>query len=181
MSKRKTNNFDAMGKAELRAACKAAGMSYSKLTVADMRAALVAHHTPTPVAEGGEENGDEGAAVELYQQELEEQQQNPDAVVTEEHAPAPVAAPKAKRAPAAPKVSKAPREPQVVQNGVKQPRSGGLCRSVWDALTALRATGVEPASKDARQLAQDNGWNVNNALIELSRWRKFNGIARQRA
>lgn len=32
--------FDTMGKAELRAACKAAGVSYGKLTVADMRAAL---------------------------------------------------------------------------------------------------------------------------------------------
>jgi hypothetical protein len=140
------------------------------MTVADMRAALVAHHAPAAV----------------------EQVAAPAPVVTDEvhttvttvpaaaEPAAPVAAPKAKRAPKA-KVEKVAREPQEERNGVKQPRSGGLCRAVWDALTALRATGVEPASKDARQLAQDNGWNVNNALIELSRWRKFNGIARQRA
>lgn len=36
----KMESFDEMGKSELRAACKAAGISYSKLTVASMREAL---------------------------------------------------------------------------------------------------------------------------------------------
>jgi hypothetical protein len=37
----KTKNFDEMGKSELRAACKAAGIPYGKLTVAGMRGALL--------------------------------------------------------------------------------------------------------------------------------------------
>jgi len=38
-----------MGKSELRAACKAAGISYGKLTVAGMREALLAKQAPAPV------------------------------------------------------------------------------------------------------------------------------------
>lgn len=69
-------------------------------------------------------------------------------------------------------------EARVVQNGVKRPRAGGLCAQVWDALDALRASGVDPATKDARDLALAKGWNQNNAVAELSAWRKFHGIAR---
>lgn len=47
-------NYEKMGKTDLRAACKAAGISYGKMSVADMRAALAARipaaTTPAPVA-----------------------------------------------------------------------------------------------------------------------------------
>jgi hypothetical protein len=35
-----------------------------------------------------------------------------------------------------------------------------------------------PATKGARDLATAKGLNVTNAVCELSRWRKFNGLAR---
>src|SRR5690606_31787629 len=43
-------NFDEMGKKELRAACKAAGISYAKLNNGGMRAALKAAHPEPEVA-----------------------------------------------------------------------------------------------------------------------------------
>lgn len=42
-----TNIFSDMGKEELRAACRTAGISYSKLNNDGMRAALVAHYAPS--------------------------------------------------------------------------------------------------------------------------------------
>lgn len=47
--------FAEMGKTELRAACKAATISYGKLTVAEMRAALEAHATAQQPAEETED------------------------------------------------------------------------------------------------------------------------------
>lgn len=47
-------NYERMGKADLRAACKATGISYGKMSVAEMRAALAARTpaatAPAPVA-----------------------------------------------------------------------------------------------------------------------------------
>ncbi len=45
------SKFDAMGKEELRAACREAGVSYSKLNNDGMRAALTAHYAALEVAE----------------------------------------------------------------------------------------------------------------------------------
>jgi hypothetical protein len=45
------SKYDAMNKTNLRAACKAAGITYGSMTVAEMRAALAARATtPAPVA-----------------------------------------------------------------------------------------------------------------------------------
>lgn len=84
------------------------------------------------------------------------------------------ASPAAKRAPAA----STPAAPRVERNGVLRPRAGGACAAVWEALDKLHASGTVPATKDVRDLATAKNWNENNAVIELSRWRKFNGIAR---
>jgi hypothetical protein len=62
------------------------------------------------------------------------------------------------------------------KNGVTRPSIGGACRDVWDALDAIVAEGGKPTAKDVRGLAQHEGWNINNALIEFYQWRKFNGI-----
>lgn len=63
------------------------------------------------------------------------------------------------------------------QNGLKRPSAGGLCRAVWDALDALRAsTGAVPTVAQAKAMAPANNWNVNNVTIEFYNWRKFNGI-----
>ena len=69
-----------------------------------------------------------------------------------------------------------------MQNGVKRPSIGGLCRAVWDALDKVYAAGQGelPTSAHAKQLAIANGWNQNNASIELCQWRKFNGLQRAR-
>jgi len=68
------------------------------------------------------------------------------------------------------------RIPAQEQNGVKRPREGGVCRAVWDALDAVVSKGAQPTARDVRELVEKKGWNQNNASIELSRWRKFNGI-----
>lgn len=63
------------------------------------------------------------------------------------------------------------------QNGLKRPSAGGMCRAVWDALDALRAsTGAVPTVAQAKAMAPANNWNINNVTIEFYNWRKFNGI-----
>lgn len=68
------------------------------------------------------------------------------------------------------------------RNGVKMPSVGGMCRAVWDALQSMmqhdEATGVAsvPTVADIKKLAEEKGWNVNNASIEYYQWRKFHGI-----
>lgn len=63
------------------------------------------------------------------------------------------------------------------QNGVKRPSIGGVCRAVWDACDAFRLqTGRSPMPKEIKELAAEEGWNQNNASIEMYQWRKFNGI-----
>jgi len=81
-------------------------------------------------------------------------------------------------APAAPVVTTAAKPEREVRNGVKRPREGGLCAAVWTALDQLHAAGVVPASKDVRDLATAKGWNENNAMAELSGWRKFLGLSK---
>jgi hypothetical protein len=63
------------------------------------------------------------------------------------------------------------------QNGVKEPSKGGLCRAVWDALSAMTKDGNVPAVADIKAHAEEQGWNVANASIEYYQWRKFHGIS----
>jgi hypothetical protein len=62
------------------------------------------------------------------------------------------------------------------QNGIRRPSAGGKCRAIWDACDALHANGAMPMPKVIKELAQENGWNENNAVIEMYQWRKFHGI-----
>ena len=63
------------------------------------------------------------------------------------------------------------------QNGIKRPSIGGKCRAIWDECDVFLATmGRTPMPKDVKALAEKNGWNANNAVIELYQWRKFNGV-----
>lgn len=59
------------------------------------------------------------------------------------------------------------------RNGVRRPRTGGLCAQVWDWLDAHPTATV----KDAKGVAPDHGWNVNNVACEFYLWRKFNGVS----
>lgn len=65
-----------------------------------------------------------------------------------------------------------------MQNGVKRPSAGGMCRAVWDALDEFRSThnGSIMSAGQVKELAVSKGWNANNASIEFYQWRKFNGI-----
>lgn len=63
------------------------------------------------------------------------------------------------------------------RNGVKRPSIGGMCRAVWDACDAyVTSNGNTPGAKDIKALADEKGWNKNNASIEYYNWRKFMGI-----
>lgn len=69
------------------------------------------------------------------------------------------------------------------RNGVKMPSVGGMCRAVWDALNSMMThdeasgTASVPTVADIKKLAEEKGWNVNNASIEYYQWRKWHGIS----
>lgn len=71
-----------------------------------------------------------------------------------------------------PKKAAVPKVERVEQNGVKRPRSGGLCAAVWEYLDKHPKATV----KDLREVAPSKEWNVNNVTCEYYAWRKFNGI-----
>jgi len=63
---------------------------------------------------------------------------------------------------------------RVERNGIKQPSLGGLCRAVWDACADMQALQDTPlAVKQVKEHAATVGWNVNNAVIEFYRWKKW--------
>jgi hypothetical protein len=160
-------DWTTVGKDGLRAACKAAGISYGKLNNDGMRAALVkledealaeetqatAEATSEPVVQTlGEMLGDNLSDTDV---------RNPD----------PVPAPVEQKAPgktAGLKIEKDREE----RNGVKRPSEGGLCRAIWDWLD----TQPGASAKDVKAKAAEMGWNPNNASIEYYQWRKFNGV-----
>jgi hypothetical protein len=65
----------------------------------------------------------------------------------------------------------------VEQNGVRRPAKG-VCADVWVACDALLAQGTAPNAAAIRELGDTRGWNRGNVSIELSRWRRFNGVER---
>lgn len=166
-------NFNEMGKVELRQACKEAGIkNYGKMNNDAMRAALEAHYADAKEAEEDvvTEEVQEEAPVSapsglatMVQQMMGANQKK------EEERSAPAAA---KRTSGGLKIEKAREE----RNGIKKPSVGGQCRAVWDALDDMVAAGTQPTAKQVKALAEERGWNANNASIEFYQWRKFNGI-----
>lgn len=166
-------NFNEMGKAELRQACKEAGIkNYGKMNNDGMRAALEAHYADAKEAE-------EAVVTEEVQEEapvsapsglatMVQQMMGANQKKKEERS-APAAA---KRTSGGLKIEKAREE----RNGIKKPSVGGQCRAVWDALDDMVAAGTQPTAKQVKALAEERGWNPNNASIEFYQWRKFNGI-----
>lgn len=150
------SKFDSMGKMELRAACKAAGIAYGKLNNDGMRAALqadVARHNDEVLAQ-----------IEAAE----------DAVgyVEAPDGSAPTKAQAAAIAKAGVKIEKNREE----RNGIKRPSAGGKCRVIWDTLDAM---GANTAAKEVKAVAEQRGWNPNNASIEFYQWRKFNGYGKK--
>ena len=52
---------------------------------------------------------------------------------------------------------------------------------MWDAMDAMVESGKQPTAKDVKALAEERGWNPNNASIEFYQWRKFHGIRGRQA
>lgn len=148
MSKR---NVEKMDKSELRAACKAAGISYSKLTVAGMREALLAKQAPAPV------------------------------VITTPapEAAAPAVPASAAAAPVVLSGKTTPQRES--RNGIRRPAPGGLCAAVWEALDQMHAAKVEITAQAVRDLATAKAWNQSNASIEFYGWRRWMGLSKPRA
>lgn len=65
------------------------------------------------------------------------------------------------------------------QNGIIRPSVGGKCRAIWNKCDSLyrKGRGHLPMPQEIKQLAKDNDWNTNNAVIEMYQWRKFHGIS----
>jgi hypothetical protein len=199
-------NYNEMGRQELRSACKAAGLTnYSKMTVGSMRDALVAKEESSTrkyyVKKAETMNlalldvtGVEGhcphCGIDLdngwcdYSSMLSTNQKAAGAMQREFVCLAcngefgPMIQRKAKQVPSAPKsVGVKIEKVREERNGVKRPSAGGKCRAVWDALDAYKAEEKEvPTASVAKLIAEDEGWNVNNMMIEFYQWRKFNGI-----
>lgn len=161
-------SYETMGKEELRQACRAAGISYSKLNNEGMREALRAAEEAAEAAEEAEQDGfkvQTNDLASIVQQISGANQQN----VQVETTPA-----VAKRTSNGLKIEKDREE----RNGVKRPSAGGMCRAVWDFCDEQAERGAEnfPTAKSVRAHAELMGWNVNNASIEFYQWRKFHGI-----
>lgn len=174
------SNFDEMGKVELRADCKESGIkNYGKMNNDGMCEALKAHYAepvqpaktePETVVTGAEVAAEEsvqnsapsGLAV-MVQQMIGAKPEKQ----VEHSAPA-----AAKSTSSGLKIEKNREE----RNGIERPSVGGTCHAVWDAMDAMVASGKNPSAKDVKALAEERGWNPNNASIEFYQWRKFNGI-----
>ena len=191
------DKFEVMGKLELRAACKEAGVkNYGKMNNDGMREALRA--TVAPVAEVVEEvaapapTGLGNAFAQMidpkgFADKMAEAARSNGAksrrVVDGKEAttkPAPAKSePRARvektPAPFVPKVDRKGytiQKEREEQNGVKRPSAGTVCGAVWAAFDA------NPAVKagELAALADANGWNRTNVSCEFYAWRKFMGI-----
>lgn len=192
-----TNNtaskFDAMGKEALRAACREAGISYSKLNNDGMRAALVAHYAKSEAVEEQVEAeveetptsngmpfaqmlgltpvpapanvGNATSVVDGKRVEAKASKENGEACTRSEK-------------PAAPAVPRVSRKGYKIQkereerNGVKRPSEGTVCGAVW----AEFDKNPEIKAGELAALADANGWNRTNVSCEFYAWRKFMGI-----
>jgi len=145
--------FKEMNKAELRAACKAAGIkNYGKMDNAGMRMAL-------SLANITKSEPSKGSLVDIVSTQLNQ----------------PESKLKNGKFPPRPKMKKL-ETVREERNGVKRPSAGGLCRAVWDMLDVVSLeTCVVPSLKAVKKIAEERGWNLNNVTIEYYRWKKFNG------
>lgn len=191
------DKFEAMGKLELRAACKEAGVkNYGKMNNDGMREALRAAAAPVeqveevaaPAAATGLGNAfaqmidPKGFADKMAEAARSNGAKSRRVVDGKEVTtkPAPVKTePRARvektPAPFVPKVDRKGytiQKEREEQNGVKRPSAGTVCGAVWAAFDA------NPAVKagELNALADANGWNRTNVSCEFYAWRKFMGI-----
>lgn len=170
------SKFANMGKEELRAACRTAGISYGKLNNDGMRAALeamTAHNDkvvkqPVTIV----------AAKSLLDLAADEAAKTP--VVTNIGPVTAIETGAASELKVRKAAKKAPKERKVraAANGVTKPSSGTICGQIWDALDAKRTAleGVTPTFEHLRELAKAYGWQKNTAMTQYQRWKQFNGL-----
>lgn len=168
-----TEDFAAMGKVELRAACKLAGITYGKLDNAGMRAALEAkaatHDAPV------KSTADALLGKSLLDKAIDAGIGAPTAI--EKGAASELAVRKPpKRAPL--KKEATVRKVRAAANGVTKPSSGTICGQIWDALDAKRTEmkGETPTFEHLRELAKAYDWQKNTAMTQYQRWKQFNGL-----
>jgi hypothetical protein len=196
-----------MNKGQLRQAMRDLGLSYKGLDNEGMRAALLAHAAPVVQEVETTEAELDLVAAPVAQEEVEfaRDPQNEavfdaalqgvvDAVAAHVAVGELDAAPTVQIPEVAPVVQiptplLAPRatskglkieKDRPMQNGVRQPSAGGLCRAVWDYCQGEHDAGMFPSAKSVKAHAVQIGWNTNNASIEFYNWRKFNGISGRR-
>lgn len=194
-----STNYASMGKEELRAACRAAGVSYSKLNNEGMRQALVAHFEKQNAIADGEATADESTSdtstpaanpfgALLGQQVKVTPVAGSTKVVDGKRVDEATAAERAAETRSRSSRATGPTYPRAnrkgykiekereERNGVKRPSKGTTCGAVWDAFDALQAATGAVTAAELPKLADDNGWNRTNVSCEYYMWRKFNGI-----
>ena len=177
MSNENLKSFEEMGKAELRAACKNAGIPYGKLNNDGMRAALYEKYSEddqtqvTPAEEAAVEEQNETEVIQAAQTAGDAEANK--AVVAE---PLPVVKAVATAAGRGKTAGMKIEKDRDEQNGIKRPSVGGVCRAIWDTLDASYKNGKLLTAKELRAMAPAQGWNENNVSIEYYQWRKFMGI-----
>lgn len=78
------------------------------------------------------------------------------------------------------KPEKAPKVEMPTQNGIRAPRTGGLCDRVWQVCYNLgQELGRVPAMSEVVAAGLAAGLNEGNIRVEYSRWKKFNGITQR--
>lgn len=192
--------YATMNKDELRSACKAAGITYGKMTLDQMRQALTLHdraaqddandlhlvsvygvaccpscgiHLSNGVLQDGDEKGD-GTGHKMRLTHRFECMGCGTGFGPEVK--------RSERKPVAnPGTGLKRQADRPKQNGVTRPSAGGKCAAVWDALDTILAAGEQPDAARAKELAAQHGWNPNNAMCELYAWRKFHGLAKPRS
>lgn len=195
MTANTASKFDAMGKEELRAAMREAGISYSKLNNDGMRAALVAHYAKAEQAaevEAEEEEETRPTSNSMSFAQILGMAPMPampastgpvtrvvDGKKVEAKAPKAKGEPRTRSdKPAAPVVPRVSRKGYTIQkereerNGVKRPSEGTVCGNVW----AEFDNNPEIKAGELQALADEHGWNRTNVSCEFYAWRKFMGI-----
>ena len=196
-----TTNYQAMGKEELRSACRVAGISYSKLNNDGMRAELaekdllmgqeLSHLKFEAPAETEEVTPSNVMSSMFGQLGVTPALKIPvPTVVTRvvdgkkvsaDAQPSPQSNTPRSEQPSAPskvltkgyKIEKDREQ----RNGVKRPSLGTVCGDTWaafDANPTIRAN-------ELNTLADSHNWNRTNVSCEFYNWRKFNGIKGRQA
>lgn len=166
------DKVNAMGKVELRAACKVAGITYGKLNNEGMRDALVQHaNSQKPLPSLLDLAADEAAKPGVSR-----------VVVLQTNIGEPTAIEKGATAELATRKppKKAPKERKVraAANGVTMPGAGTICHDIWTALDAKRTElkSETPTFEHLRELAKAYGWQKNTAMTQYQRWKQYHGL-----